>query len=407
MDAGVSRLLQQLLLEQETNLVASFQDLLKDQETRINSAVLAAFDERMPAPVPLTAQVAAGRKSFAGQPVASQPLEGPPIPQMHEDDSHPRVLEADEEKKAHQNQRNSMKRSITKQLGLELSAANQDVRRWWYVDEPVFETDTVKEAWAKRSRKFLDSHTFGKALAMLIFVNCVSLGWQVDWGVQNYSMEEPVYFEVIGMLFTLIFLAEFSLRFFAYGLSMFVWPNPDFGWNVFDALLVISSIMDEIMSRTASGINVTALRVLRLARLLRILRVFRVVRYFTDLRVMVHGILMSAKTLIWAIALLFVLMFAVSCCILQLLRPYLSTLQSTTESQELLESFGSMPLGVFTLFSSMSGGVDWAEVAVKLNRVSTLLAVLFCVYMSFALFLRVERDDGCFCGQRQQDDGCR
>lgn len=56
------------------------------------------------------------------------------------------------------------------------------------------------------------------------------------------------------------------------------------------------------MSRTADGINVTALRVLRLARLLRLLRrmsnrercasgagVFRVVRYFTDLRVMVQG----------------------------------------------------------------------------------------------------------------------
>ncbi|CAE7753839.1 Cacna1h [Symbiodinium pilosum] len=260
------------------------------------------------------------------------------------------------------------------------------MRRWWYGEEPVLETDTKMEALGKRARRFLESATFGKILATLIFLNCCSLGWQVDWGVQNYSLQEPVHFEVLGALFTLVFLAEFGFRVFAYGWTMYFCQNPDIGWNAFDGLLVLSSIVDEIMSRAASGINVTALRVLRLARLLRILRVFRVVRYFTDLRVMVQGILISSKTLVWALALLFLLMFAVAACILQLLRPYLSSLDPATETQELLLHFGSMPGGIFTLFSSMSGGVDWADVARKLNDVSTLLALLFVVYMAFALF---------------------
>lgn len=250
----------------------------------------------------------------------------------------------------------------------------------------IYETDTKFQVYQKKTRRFLDSSLFGKILAGIILLNCMSLGWQVDWGVRNYSQTEPVVFEVITTLFTLVFSVEFITRCFAYGIYMLNWYNSELGWNIFDGILVLSSLLDEVMSRTSDGINVTALRVLRLARLLRILRVFRVVRYFTDLRVMVQGILLSAKTLIWAIALLMVLMFSVTVCICQLLRPYLASLESETEKTELIDSFGSMILGIFTLFQAMSGGVDWGEVALKLMKVSWWLALLFCVYMAFALF---------------------
>lgn len=250
----------------------------------------------------------------------------------------------------------------------------------------IYDTDTKFQVYQKKTRRFLDSSLFGKILAAIILLNCASMGWQVDWGVRNYSLSEPVVFEVITTLFTLVFSVEFATRCFAYGIFMFSWYNSEIGWNIFDGTLVLSSLLDEVMSRTSDGINVTALRVLRLARLLRILRVFRVVRYFTDLRVMVQGILLSAKTLIWAIALLMVLMFSVTVCICQLLRPYLASLESETEKTELTDSFGSMILGIFTLFQAMSGGVDWGEVALKLMKVSWWLALLFCVYMAFALF---------------------
>ncbi|CAE7731307.1 Cacna1h [Symbiodinium necroappetens] len=55
-------------------------------------------------------------------------------------------------------------------------------------------------------------------------------------------------------------------------------------------------------------------------------------------------------------------------------------------AQQLLLHFGTLLGGIFTLFSSMSGGVDWADVARMLNEVSLLLALLFVVYMCFALF---------------------
>ncbi|CAE7786494.1 Cacna1h [Symbiodinium sp. CCMP2456] len=388
-DTGATQALQQLLLEQETNLLASFQELLKEQEARINLSLLAGLDRRMDALLSAMPHGAvAGRRTLS----AAKPVEKPAhLREEAPGRGKPKADDADQKRDAFGDRQSPLKRSFTRQFHVELPHAGQDMRRWWYGEEPILPTDTRMQAWGKRSRKFLESPTFGKALAALIFLNCCSLGWQVDWGVQNHASPEPAHFEVLGMMFTLIFLAEFGIRCFAYGRAMYICQNPDVGWNTFDGLLVLSSLVDEIMSRAASGINVTALRVLRLARLLRILRVFRVVRYFTDLRVMVNGILVSSKTLVWALVLLFMLMFAVAACILQLLRPYLSSLDLSVEAkeqlaQQLLLHFGTLLGGIFTLFSSMSGGVDWADVARMLNEVSLLLALLFVVYMCFALF---------------------
>ncbi|CAE7812138.1 Cacna1h [Symbiodinium sp. CCMP2592] len=388
-DTGATQALQQLLLEQETNLLASFQELLKEQEARINLSLLAGLDRRMDALLgKMPHGGVAGRRTLS----AAKPTDKPAhLREEAPSQGKPKADDADQKRDAFGDRQSPLKRSFTRQFHVELPHAGQDMRRWWYGEEPILPTDTRMQAWGKRSRKFLESPTFGKALAALIFLNCCSLGWQVDWGVQNHASPEPAHFEVLGMMFTLIFLAEFGIRCFAYGRAMYICQNPDVGWNTFDGLLVLSSLIDEIMSRAASGINVTALRVLRLARLLRILRVFRVVRYFTDLRVMVNGILVSSKTLVWALLLLFMLMFAVAACILQLLRPYLSSLDLSVEAkeqlaQQLLLHFGTLLGGIFTLFSSMSGGVDWADVARMLNEVSLLLALLFVVYMCFALF---------------------
>jgi len=388
-DTGATQALQQLLLEQETNLLASFQELLKEQEARINLSLLAGLDRRMDALLgKMPHGAVAGRRTLS----AAKPMDKPAhLREEAPSQGKPKADDAAQKRDAFGDRQSPLKRSFTRQFHVELPHAGQDMRRWWYGEEPILPTDTRMQAWGKRSRKFLESPTFGKALAAFIFLNCCSLGWQVDWGVQNHASPEPAHFEVLGMMFTLIFLAEFGIRCFAYGRAMYICQNPDVGWNTFDGLLVLSSLIDEIMSRAASGINVTALRVLRLARLLRILRVFRVVRYFTDLRVMVNGILVSSKTLVWALVLLFMLMFAVAACILQLLRPYLSSLDLSVEAkeqlaQQLLLHFGTLLGGIFTLFSSMSGGVDWADVARMLNEVSLLLALLFVVYMCFALF---------------------
>jgi len=57
--------------------------------------------------------------------------------------------------------------------------------------------------------------------------------------------------------------------------------NPNFKWNMFDSVVVGSTLLEVLGSLVALGIppNVSALRMLRTMRLMRVFRVIRVMRF--------------------------------------------------------------------------------------------------------------------------------
>merc|ERR1712190_347578 len=48
--------------------------------------------------------------------------------------------------------------------------------------------------------------------------------------------------------------------------------------------------------------------------------------------------------------------------------------------------YGSLPASIYTLFGAISGGWSWNVVAEPLLSISPLLGILFCLYISFAIF---------------------
>merc|ERR1712217_913911 len=54
-------------------------------------------------------------------------------------------------------------------------------------------------------------------------------------------------------------------------------------------------------------------------------------------------------------------------------------------SDKLLEHFGSLSLTVYTLFKSISGGIDWGDAADPLLTVSPVFGFLFVMYVAFVL----------------------
>merc|ERR1712151_1152140 len=65
-----------------------------------------------------------------------------------------------------------------------------------------------------------------------------------------------------------------------------------------------------------------------------------------------------------------------------------SLLASTanTDGVPISDSFGSLIASVATLFLSISGGVDWRDVAVPLASIHPVLGLSFAVYIAFACF---------------------
>ncbi|CAE7946587.1 SCN11A [Symbiodinium sp. KB8] len=134
------------------------------------------------------------------------------------------------------------------------------------------------------------------------------------------------------LTFTVLFTLELLLRLRTEGRGMFSCHNPDIKWNVMDTVLVMLGILDEVMTRTFAAMrdapdpppNMSSARILRLLRLVRVARVLRVLRFFSDLRVMIMGVLSSLKALMWALILLFFIIYITAVCILQFVGEYLA-----------------------------------------------------------------------------------
>lgn len=99
----------------------------------------------------------------------------------------------------------------------------------------------------------------------------------------DYEGSEPSYSNVLSKLnyfFTSIFILEMILKMIAYGFQGYIY----YGWNRFDSFVVISSIVDLVISNLITGASTKFLKSFQIIRVLRILRVTRVLRLFKSLK---------------------------------------------------------------------------------------------------------------------------
>jgi len=243
---------------------------------------------------------------------------------------------------------------------------------------------------------FLQSNFCEYTVAVIIVVNAAMFGVQADYAVKHPFSDSPPAFDYINLFFNVFFICELSLRLIAYGLSFVSCWNPDFKWNILDTALVSLSIFEEVYGRifmdddSGRHLDMTSARVMRLLRLVRVIRVFRVLRFFSDLRIMVMGIMGSFKALFWALLLLSIIIYVTGIIILQFI--------ADAAANELVElgpgpefegnaMFNSLERCCFTLFLCISGGISWVEVAEPLNEVNgTILVPLLTLYVAFAVF---------------------
>lgn len=151
--------------------------------------------------------------------------------------------------------------------------------------------------------------------------------------------------------------------------------------------LVSSSVVEEIaaLMAAASFLEVSALRMLRMMRLVRVARIIRMLRFFSELRVMVNGIMGSAKPLLWAFVFLLILMFMVGVTFMQLAANYMSQ-DNIAADDALLLYWGTLARTMMTLYMAISGGIDWKDCVQPLHVVSSVMEYMFATYVFFTLF---------------------
>lgn len=252
-------------------------------------------------------------------------------------------------------------------------------------------------------RRIVDSRAFTSTCAFAILTNTIFIGIEVDTNMSGALTEpvEPVadWWKIVNRVFTAIFFLELAIRFAAYRSELFT--NDDMYWNIWDVIVVASSILEELVAEMLGGVNFNALRALRVLRLVRTLRIIRVVRFFRQLRLMVCCILNGIMQLAWALVLLILLMslFSIVCvqAAAEHIRDYGGTNStwhgpsgdglSIVELREAIElNYPSIWRASMAMLMSVSGGMDWYDVMNPLLNISYMYALLFVLFVVFVVF---------------------
>ena len=130
-----------------------------------------------------------------------------------------------------------------------------------------------------------------------ISVTAVILFSSLIVGISTYDFDGWfVRFLVISDIFvTVFFVLEISIRFFAEKNKLDFFRD---GWNIFDSVIVISSLIP-----AGAGSSVMVLRLLRLARLLR------VISFIPELRFVIEALIESLKKSVYVLILIFILLY--------------------------------------------------------------------------------------------------
>lgn len=236
-------------------------------------------------------------------------------------------------------------------------------------------------------------NTFELISCFFIVLNAFFLGAQLEFELSNPGEDLTSGYRILNVLFVVIFTLELVLRIYAAQLEFFQPRNANFGWNMFDTLLVLLSITEEVLAAAGSNENLGAVRVFRTLRIVRSFRIIRMFKVFKDLRIMLAGVVYSLRSLVWAGLLLSAIMYLTAVCLGQYASEEIA--QKTKNPSdgvlseqvfgELKKYYGSLFQIIYTLFTSICGGVDWADAADPMMKLGGMLGFIFIFYISFAI----------------------
>eukprot|EP00930_Biecheleria_cincta_P070725 TRINITY_DN5833_c0_g1_i1.p1 TRINITY_DN5833_c0_g1~~TRINITY_DN5833_c0_g1_i1.p1 ORF type:complete len:530 (+),score=90.81 TRINITY_DN5833_c0_g1_i1:119-1708(+) len=244
------------------------------------------------------------------------------------------------------------------------------------------------------------SSAFEKISIAALLANSILIGIQVQY---ELSRSTPGVVLALDYMFCIFFLIELLLRLWGFGCRHFWLDEADRAWNWFDVCIVAVSTLDAIASilMTETSMALRNISIVRLVRIIRTTRVLRIIRMesFKDLRILLAAIASTLQTGIYAFVLIILIMWIFSVAITQLVAHFVVAETDSgrqTQHDDLMIYFGSVWTAFFTLFMTISGGIDWRDAAVPLLRIPMGI-VFYMVYIVLMVLCIMNVLTGMFC----------
>lgn len=191
-----------------------------------------------------------------------------------------------------------------------------------------------------------------------LFVVAVIIISALEIGAKTYDLPDFAYVltRYLDVFITLFFLFEITIRFIAEPNKKEFFKS---GWNVFDTLVVLVSLIPIQDSEMAL-----------LARLVRVFRVLRMVSIIPELRLLINSLIKALPQLGYVVLLLFIIFYiyaAIGSFLFADINPFL---------------WGNIAISMLTLFRVMTFE-DWTDIQYETMEVYPLSWIF---YMSFIFF---------------------
>uniref|UniRef100_A0A8C2GJ25 Calcium channel, voltage-dependent, T type, alpha 1H subunit a n=1 Tax=Cyprinus carpio TaxID=7962 RepID=A0A8C2GJ25_CYPCA len=139
-------------------------------------------------------------------------------------------------------------------------------------------------------QRLISHKMFDHIVLVFIFLNCITIALERP----TIQPSERMFLSISNYVFTVIFVAEMTVKVVALGFCAGKHSYLQSTWNVLDGVLVSVSLIDILVSLTYTGGN-RILGILRVLRLLRTLRPLRVISRAPGLKLVVETLITSLR----------------------------------------------------------------------------------------------------------------
>lgn len=262
------------------------------------------------------------------------------------------------------------------------SAAPEDLQDDSFRNEaPVF---------IKKTIPLVDTDRFAAIMGSIVLVNVVTIGLETDIDEENLN----TVFGLVNNGFLIAYIVELMLRLLTHGITALRDP-----FTVMDAVLVLLSFLERVVSGGGFG---RALPTFRMLRLIRLLRATKLLRYNHELNVLSAAGTRVMKTLFWVVVTLAMIVWSVACfanIVLGESAEWNETMDPNRDPPlppfrafHLREYFGSMSRSFLTLIQVVTVS-QWApHVArpiVQVYPTTVLFFVCFVVVVTYGLVVTI------------------
>jgi hypothetical protein len=186
-------------------------------------------------------------------------------------------------------------------------------------------------------------------------------------------------------MFTIWFTLEIFIRLAAEKWKFF--SGSERWWNFVDSFLVMNAYAQQFIPDTT---NLSFIRILRVFRLTRVIKVIKSVPMLSRLRTMVFSIMNSFVNLLWALLMIFVIIFFFSIIFQNGVTTYANTANTEEEiesAREMEVHFGNLYRTCIVLLCSVTGGNDWMMYGdiVRKFQPAELYLLIFMFYVCFTM----------------------